>query len=257
MSFLIDSVTAGTTIPLPAYTATPTTLTGIANGPLPVQDGITLALNDTLLVISENVANQANCGGYTLTQAGAISGPGSPWILTRMPNSNTATSLQNAAYLVRSGQSLASHLYFVNTPAITLGTTAISFILVGSPYFSNSFVGAGTASDPVDLAGSVAKGVVLNLPGATIDFTTSGGIATGTNNVGQVNLIAGTRSINIPGLTTTGIAMTTLVSASYASLTANYQAVCTRNLLTLQANLSNGTINTADNSTLNYWVINL
>jgi hypothetical protein len=254
MSFLIDSVIAGTTIPLPIYVATATTLTGVANGPLPVQDGVTLALNDTLLVISETAANQANCGGYVLTQLGSLSG--SPWVLTRMADSNTGSSLQNAAYLVKSGNTLASHLYFVNASSITLGTTPISFINVGATYFSNSFLGAGTVADPVDLSGSVVKGVVLNLPGATVDFTTSGGMATGTaKDAGQTTLIAGTKTIIIPGLTPASVALVTMVSPSGASLTKQYQAVCTGNALTIQANLSAGTINTADNSTLNYLVI--
>jgi len=256
MSFLIDSVIAGTTIPLPAYVATATTLTGAANGPLPMQDGITLALNDTLLVISETVVNQANCGGYVLTQAGSLGSSGTPWVLTRMSNSNTATSLQNAAYLIKTGKTLASHLYFVNTSAIVLGTTSISFITVGSTYFSNSFVGTGSLADPVDLSGSIVKGVVLNMPGTTVDFTTTGGIATGTTkNAGQTRLISGIVTLDIFGLTPASAALVTMAVPSGTKDTKEYQAVCTGNALTIQANLLSGLINTADNSILNYLVI--
>jgi|GEM_PF-5173452 len=258
MSFLIDPVTAASVIPLPAYTATPTTLTGTVNGPLPPQDGISLALNDTLLVISETQAGQANCGGYTLTQVGSLTAPASPWILSRMPGSNTAASLQVAGYLVKKGRSLASRLYFVDTPAITLGTTPVSFIPVGFPVFSSSFVGKGTSADPVDLAGSVTKGVVLNLPGATIDFTTSGGVATGNTDLsGQITLISGTRSITIQGLTAQGVAQATLALPSNAAGTVRYQASCTNNLLTIRAINTYGQLNPTDISTLNYWIINL
>lgn len=82
-------------------------------------------------------------------------------------------------------------------------------------------------------------------------------ITEGTNGrVGQTVLVSGTKAITITGLTTSSRAFVTLVSPSGGSLTIQYQAVCTSNTLTLQANVAAGTINTADGSTLNYFVIN-
>lgn len=82
-------------------------------------------------------------------------------------------------------------------------------------------------------------------------------ITEGSNgSVGQIALISGTRAITISGLTTASRAFITLVTPSGTTNTVNYQAVCTTNTLTLQANVAAGTINTSDASTLNYFVIN-
>lgn len=93
-----------------------------------------------------------------------------------------------------------------------------------------------------------------------LKLTTAGNklqITEGTNGrVGQVALVSGTKAITISGLTTSSRAFITLVTPSGVTLTTTYQAVCTANTLTLQANVAAGTINTADASTLNYFVIN-
>ena len=69
---------------------------------------------------------------------------------------------------------------------------------------------------------------------------------------GQTTLVSGTKAITISGLTTSSRAFVTLVSPSGASSTVQYQAVCTSNTLTIQANVAAGTINTSDSSTINY-----
>lgn len=74
--------------------------------------------------------------------------------------------------------------------------------------------------------------------------------------VGQVALVAGTKAITITGLTTSSRAIVTLVIPNTTTNTVTYQAVCTANTLTIQANVAAGTINTADISTVNYFVIN-
>lgn len=74
--------------------------------------------------------------------------------------------------------------------------------------------------------------------------------------VGQVALVAGTKAITITGLTTSSRAFVTLVTPNTTTLTVTYQAVCTADTLTLRANVAAGTINVADISTLNYFVIN-
>lgn len=72
---------------------------------------------------------------------------------------------------------------------------------------------------------------------------------------GQTTLVSGTKAITISGVTASSKAFVQLVSPSGGSLTIQYQAVCTTNTLTIQANVAAGTINTADGSTLNYFVI--
>lgn len=70
--------------------------------------------------------------------------------------------------------------------------------------------------------------------------------------MGQVALTAGTNAVTVSGVTTSTRCFPALVTPSGASLTVNYQCVCTANTVTLQANLAATTINTSDTSTLNY-----
>lgn len=74
--------------------------------------------------------------------------------------------------------------------------------------------------------------------------------------VGQTTLVAGTKAITVTGATTSSRGFVTLVSSSSGSLTTSYQAVCTSGTLTLRADVAAGTINTADVSTVNYFVVN-
>lgn len=98
----------------------------------------------------------------------------------------------------------------------------------------------------------IANGnVTLGTAGSSLNVTE------GTNGrVGQTVLVTGTKAITISGLTTSSRAFVQLVSPSGATSTVQYQAVCTTNTLTIQANLAATTINTADGSTLNYFIIN-
>lgn len=77
----------------------------------------------------------------------------------------------------------------------------------------------------------------------------------GAGQSGQTALVAGTKAITIPGLTTSSIALVSLVASNTGSSTVTYQAVCTANTLTLRANVAAGTINVADISTVNYAIV--
>lgn len=72
---------------------------------------------------------------------------------------------------------------------------------------------------------------------------------------GQTTLVSGTKAISIAGVTTSSKAFVALVTPSGVTLTIQYQAVCTSNTVTLQANVAAGTINVSDGSTLNYLII--
>lgn len=72
---------------------------------------------------------------------------------------------------------------------------------------------------------------------------------------GQTTLVAGTKAITIAGLTTSSIALVSLVSSANGSSTVTYQAVCTANTLTLRANVAAGTINASDTSVVNYAIV--
>jgi len=116
-----------------------------------------------------------------------------------------------------------------------------------------TFANANTKKAYVDFDGTLATngGIKMLTAGQPVVITE------GSNSrVGQVALIAGTKAITITGLTTSSRAFVQLVSPNTSSLTVQYQAVCTSNTLTIQANIAAGTINNVDVSTLNYFVIN-
>ncbi len=110
----------------------------------------------------------------------------------------------------------------------------------------------GTAVVTIADGGAMTTGsITLGTAGNSFNITE------GTNGrTGQVSLVSGTKAITISGLTTSSRAFVQLVSPSGGSLTIQYQAVCTTNTLTIEANVAAGTINAADGSLLNYFVIN-
>lgn len=115
-----------TTTTLASYTATSTTLTANANGAFPAVDGVTLALNDSILVKNETAGNQPNNGIYTLTTVGTV---GTPWVLTRRSDANTGAGLVAAAIMIDEGTANADKGYWQSTSApITLGTSNIVWI---------------------------------------------------------------------------------------------------------------------------------
>lgn len=76
-----DPVDAATTAALPANTRVGDVLTADFNGVFPPVDGVTMNLDDTLLVKNEGGgASHINNGIYVVTDQGSL---GDPWILTR------------------------------------------------------------------------------------------------------------------------------------------------------------------------------
>lgn len=125
------------------------TLTNAGTQAALVIDGITLALNDRVLVY--NQANAAHNGVYTVTNTGSVS---TNWVLTRAVDANSyAPSDPDAlgtgdAFFVREGNTGAGELYVMNTEGtITFGTTAITFVQIASAQIYSA--GAGLSLDGV------------------------------------------------------------------------------------------------------------
>lgn len=104
------------------------TLTGNANGALAAVDGVTLVLNDRLLVKDE--ATAANNGLYKVTQVGTV---GTPYILTRVTDADIAAELLNAAVFAEEGTTNSDSAFVGTADApITVGTTALPFVKFSS-----------------------------------------------------------------------------------------------------------------------------
>jgi len=130
------SVTAKTTAALPACTynngasGVGATLTGNANGALAAQDGVTLTVNQLLLV--NNQASSFQNGIYTLTQVGT---GGTPFILTRATNFDASADIVQGAFVsVLMGTLYGNTVWAMDsTSNPTVGTDAITFSQLSAP----------------------------------------------------------------------------------------------------------------------------
>jgi hypothetical protein len=148
-------VRSATTAALPANTyangssGVGATLTGNSNGALSAQDGVTLVLNDRLLV--KNEAATANNGIYYVSQVGS---GGTPYILTRATDSDTSAKLVFEAVQVGSEASTqAGYSYRESDPApITIGTTSIDYVNWATGVAYNFRNGLSVSGANVDVA---------------------------------------------------------------------------------------------------------
>ena len=121
-----DACRVATTAALPSYTHSSGILTATANGAFPTTDGVTVALNDRILVKDESGANEKYNGLYSLTTVGDGS---NPWVLTRTTDADEDSEVTNGltTYILE-GSTNAGFGYTLITPdPITVGTTALEF----------------------------------------------------------------------------------------------------------------------------------
>jgi hypothetical protein len=119
-----QSVRAATTAALPSNTLSGNVLTATANGALPAQDGVTLALGERLLVKDE--ATGANRGIFTVT---ALGSGGAPWTLTRATDADSSAEVTAGLGLtVTEGTVNGGKIFLLTTPdPIVLNTTSLTF----------------------------------------------------------------------------------------------------------------------------------
>lgn len=126
------SVRVATTAALAANTRSGNILTASANGALASIDGVSLSVNDRILV--KNEATAANNGIYTITSLGGAS---STWSMTRATDADTSAKVTANLYTFVSEGTLNADTSWTLTTndAITLNTTSLTF---------TQFSGAGT-----------------------------------------------------------------------------------------------------------------
>lgn len=163
----VDSVTSGLSVKSPVKVATTGnlnatynngagTLTGNSNFALSV-DGVTVSVNDRILVKDQSTAAQN--GFYKVTATGSGS---AAFVLTRTPDADAASELVAGAFaFVEEGTANADNGYVLSTDgAVTLGTTAINF---------EQFSGAGqiSAGDGLTKTGNALS---LNVDDSSIEI---------------------------------------------------------------------------------------
>ena len=163
----VDSVTSGLSVKSPVKVATTGnlaatynngagTLTASSNFALSV-DGVTVSVNDRILVKDQSTAAQN--GFYKVTATGSGS---AAFVLTRTPDADAASELVAGAFaFVEEGTANADNGYVLSTDgAVTLGTTAINF---------EQFSGAGQISAGDGLA-KVGNALSLNVDDSSIEI---------------------------------------------------------------------------------------
>lgn len=199
----VDSVANGLDVKASVRVATTTnlaanynngagTLTASSNGAISV-DGVTLSLNDRVLVKNQSVAAQN--GFYKVTTTGSGS---AVFVLTRTPDADAASELTSGAFtFTEEGTSNADNGYVLSTNgSITLGTTSINFEQfsgAGQISAGNGLTKTGNTIDAVGTADKISVSadaitIASTYVGQT-SITTLGTIATGTWNgsvIGEV-----------------------------------------------------------------------
>ena len=163
----VDSVTSGLSVKTPVKVATTGnltatynngagTLTGTTNFALSV-DGVTVSVNDRILVKDQTTAAQN--GFYKVTATGSGS---AAFVLTRTPDADAASELVAGAFaFVEEGTANADNGYVLSTDgAVTLGTTAINF---------EQFSGAGQISAGDGLS-KTGNSLSLNVDDSSIEI---------------------------------------------------------------------------------------
>jgi hypothetical protein len=192
------------------------TLTNAGTQAALVIDGITLSLNDRVLIYTQS--NAAHNGVYTVTAVGSGS---VNWVLTRATDSDSYTigdpdSLgAGDAFYVKEGTTGAGELYVMNTTGtITFGTTAINFVQISSAQIYS----AGT--------GLTLTGTQYSVNASQTQITAVGTLTSGTWNASVIagqyggTGVANTgKTITIGGnFTTSGAHTTTLTTSGNTSL---------------------------------------
>jgi len=173
------------------------TLTNSGTQAALVIDGVTMVLNDRVLIYEQT--NAFENGIYTVTNVGSAS---TNWVLTRATDADSYGASdpdalgQGDAFFVQEGNAGAGELYVMNTEgSITFGTTGITFTQIQS----TAVYSGGT--------GITLSGTTFNLD-STISADTTGNAATATaletaRTIGGVSF-DGTANINLAGVNTTG-----------------------------------------------------
>ena len=193
------------------------TLTNSGSQAALVIDGITLSIDDRVLIYTQ--ANAAHNGVYTVTAVGSGS---VNWVLTRATDAdNAAVGDPNGlgsgdAFYVKEGTTGAGELYVMNTSGtITVGTTAINFVQISSAQIYSAGTGLTLTSTQYSVNASQTQITEIGtLTSGTWNASVIAGQygGTGVANTGKTITLGG-------NLTTSGAHATTLTTTGTTGIT--------------------------------------
>lgn len=154
-----DACRVATTAALPANTRLGNTLTATANGTLPAQDGVTLSVNDRILVKNESAG--ANNGIYYVSSVGSA---GTPWVFVRTTDADASSEVTNGLQTwITEGTVHGSSGWLLTTAdPITLNTTALVFIQTNGTTQITAGGGLTKTGNTLDIATASSSRIVVN-----------------------------------------------------------------------------------------------
>lgn len=159
-------VRAVTAAALETHTRSGNVLTRTGNGALPAQDGITLVLEDRLLVKDEGGGTDLENGVYMVFQVGDGA---NPWILHRADDAETSFQMQTCLGVLVSEGTNGGVLFVLSTVnPITLNTTALTFRMQESEAIRTTTTTPETLAlnDRTLIVDATAANATVNLPAA-------------------------------------------------------------------------------------------
>jgi hypothetical protein len=193
------------------------TLTNSGTQAALVLDGITLNVDDRVLIYTQ--ANAAHNGVYTVTAVGSGS---VNWVLTRALDADNASGGDpnglgaGDAFYVKEGTTGAGELYVMNTSGtITVGTTEINFVQISSAQIYSAGTGLTLTSTQYSVNASQTQITAIGtLTSGTWNASVIAGQygGTGVANTGKTITIGG-------NFTTSGAHTTTLTTSGNTSVT--------------------------------------
>lgn len=203
-----------------------------------------------------NCTDAANYVFFQVTSAGAVN------LYQKVSNAFTAIYTTTGLSL-SNGDTL--HLRISGSTAYAIKNST----LIGSGSFSSGSLTGQFAG--VLMTGNTAT-VMDHFTVTTVTAPTSGwqvsrntdftGLGTGASPLalsnapitGHTTLVSGTKTITATGATASSTITANVIGPSGGSLTVMLQGTCTTNSCTIQANIAAGTINSSDNSTVQYTI---
>lgn len=193
------------------------TITGSVNGALIAVDGVTLIVNERLLVKNETALRN---GIYALTQVGTV---GTPFILTRVTDFDSSAEIISGSIVsVEEGTENFDTLWMLSTNnPIVIGTDAITFKKISMDPFADLLDGEPTIPGTTyantytgnNITNETWKRTSNSTNIKTIDYTYSGNkVSTEVAKIYSANgvtvIAQTTRTYTFTGSKVTGVAMT-------------------------------------------------
>jgi hypothetical protein len=228
-----------------------------------LHNAVTTGLISSSLIQTADIASSISLTTPTIGVATATS---INKVAITAPATSATLTIANGATLQQTGAFTLNNTLTANsTPTYPAGAGTLAYLAGANTWGLSQTVASGNGIvfnnsantyGSTLAAGTLTANRTLSAPDITGTIVISSNRSINILASDQVTLGSGTIAWAVAGMTATSKAYVTRVTPSGSSLTVEYNAVCTSGTVTITADVAAGTINTADNSTLNVFVTN-